>query len=83
MREIVHAAQVDPTYYSFEGQRHDALCLLAEGQTWHVFLSERGDRFDERTFASEDEACIYFYRKSSVPTLAASMTDEVDVQRFR
>lgn len=32
VREIVEAAQVDPTYYSFEGERHDALCLLAHGQ---------------------------------------------------
>ena len=63
VREIVEAARVDPTYYSFEGSHHDALCVLAEGQTWHVFLSERGDRFEERTFASEDEACVYFLKR--------------------
>lgn len=47
VREIVHAARVDPTYYSFEGDRHEALCLLVSGQEWSVFLSERGERFEE------------------------------------
>lgn len=63
IREIVESARVDPRYYSFEGERHEALCLLAEGQTWHVFLSERGQRHEERTFATEDEACTYFLKR--------------------
>jgi len=31
VRELVEAASVDPTYYSLERDRHEALCLLAEG----------------------------------------------------
>lgn len=54
VREIVEAARVDPTYYSFEGDRHEALCLLAEGQRWKVFLSERGPRHEEKSSDSED-----------------------------
>ena len=61
--EIVEAAQVDPTYYSLEGERHEALCLLAVGQEWRVFLSERGQRHEERVFAAEDEACTYFLKR--------------------
>jgi hypothetical protein len=63
VREIVEAARVDPMYYSFEGERHDALCLLAAGQTWHVFLSERGQRHEERSFVTEEEACTYFLKR--------------------
>ena len=59
-RAIVEAAQVDPTYYSFDGERHEALCIAWSDQTWNVSISERGSRHDERIFASEDEACVWF-----------------------
>jgi hypothetical protein len=61
--EIVRLARVDPTYYSLEAERHEALCLLAHGQEWQVFLSERGDRYEEVTFDTEDEACVYFLKR--------------------
>jgi hypothetical protein len=63
VREILQAARVDPTYYSLDGERHEALCLLAAGQTWRVFLSERGQRYEERFFDTEDEACTYFLKR--------------------
>ena len=63
VREIVEAARVDPTYFSLDGERHEALCLLALGQEWQVFLSERGERFEEHSFDSEDEACTYFLKR--------------------
>ena len=63
VQEIVEAARVDPTYYSFTGDTHEALCLVADGQTWKVFLSERGSRYEERSFANEDEACTYFLKR--------------------
>lgn len=61
--EIVRLVRVDPTYYSLDGERHEALCLLAHGQKWQVFLSERGDRYEEVTFDTEDEACVYFLKR--------------------
>ena len=64
VREILLAAQVPPTVYSLDGDRHEALCLLPIGQAWHVFLSERGGRHEERTFATEDDACVYFLRRA-------------------
>jgi hypothetical protein len=62
-REIVEAARVDLTYYSFDGARHEALCLLDAGGTWQVFLSERGVRYEEISFRTEDEACTYFLKR--------------------
>jgi hypothetical protein len=50
VKEIIGSAHVDPMYYSFDGERHEALCLLEEGQTWRVFLSERGQRYEEHSF---------------------------------
>ena len=47
-------------YYEIGSPRHEALCLLAEGQIWKVFISERGKRYEERRFSSEDRACVYF-----------------------
>ena len=63
VRDIVESARVDPTVYSFESESHEALCLLAFGQTWHVFVSERGVRHEEQTFSSEDEACVWFLKR--------------------
>jgi hypothetical protein len=63
VEEILRLAQVDPTYYSLVGDRHEALCLVPWGQVWLVFLSERGERCEEREFATEDEACIYFLKR--------------------
>ncbi len=61
--EICTTAQVDPTYFSIGSERHEALCIVPHGQRWHVFLSERGERFEEREFASEDEASVYFLKR--------------------
>jgi hypothetical protein len=63
VKEILGSAQVDPTYYSLDGDRHEALCIVAAGQTWQVFLSERGQRYEEQTFSSEDEACTWFLKR--------------------
>ena len=61
--EIVRAARVDPSYYSFDGERHEALCIVREGAAWKVFLSERGSRYEEATFADEDSACVWFIKR--------------------
>jgi hypothetical protein len=61
--EILAEAQVDPTYYSIGGEAHEALCLTNESDVWHVFLSERGTRHEERTFTIEDNACTYFLKR--------------------
>ncbi len=61
--EIAAAARVDPTYFSIGSERHEALCVVAHGQCWHVFLYERGERFEEQAFESEDAAAVYFLKR--------------------
>jgi hypothetical protein len=63
VRDIVTIAQVDPTRYSLEGERHEAISLVPWGQSWQVFSSERGVRYEERTFDTEDAACVEFLKR--------------------
>ena len=62
-REILEAAQVEPTSYFTDGDRHEALCIVSAGATRQVFLRECGSRHEERTFASEDDACVWFLKR--------------------
>jgi hypothetical protein len=61
--EILTRAKVDPTYYSLHGGSKEALTILQEGPIWKVFIQERGDRYEERTFELEDDACVYFLKR--------------------
>ena len=64
LAEILHLAEVEPTYYHLLGPTADeGLCLVHFGQEWRVFLSERGGRYEERDFATEDQACTYFLKR--------------------
>jgi len=63
LREIVQAARINPSLYSFDAETHESLCLLAFGQEWRVFISERGERMEEQTFSNEDDACVYFLKR--------------------
>lgn len=53
-------AGVPEAYYCLNGEQHESLCLLSEDGYWRVFLSERGSRYEEQRFSSEDKACEYF-----------------------
>jgi hypothetical protein len=61
--EVLRAAEVDPSAYHLYGSSDEGLCILPEGQAWKVFMSERGSRSDDRTFNTEDEACVYFLKR--------------------
>jgi hypothetical protein len=63
VKEIVALAQIDPGLYSFDGERHEALSLVPWGQSWQVFLSDRGARYEERSFDDEDAACVHFLKR--------------------
>lgn len=52
--------QVPAAYFCLNGEQHESLCILNEDARWKVFLSERGARYEERAFRSEEEACEFF-----------------------
>ena len=64
VEEILVAARVDPTYYSFDSDSREALCLTHyDGPGWRVYAAERGQRHEERHFDDEDAACVYFLKR--------------------
>lgn len=64
--ELARVLQEDgyrPTAYSLDGGlRDDTLCLDEVHGKWVVYYSERGQRWNEREFSSEDAACQYFLK---------------------
>ena len=57
LQQLLENERFDPKVYSLDdGLPNDRLCLSAEAGRWCVYYSERGSRFDEKCFASEDEA---------------------------
>lgn len=61
--EILTETQVDPKLFTVGGETHESLCLTFESGVWHVFLAERGNRYEEGLFETEAEACIYFMKR--------------------
>lgn len=51
-------------YYSLEGGLpNDKLCLDKTRTGWVVYYSEMGEKHQEVGFASEEDACEYFYKR--------------------
>lgn len=62
LRLRLEEEDVAPMCYDLDGSPKDmALVLVQLISGWCVYYSERGGRFDERTFESEDEACSYMF----------------------
>ena len=58
LKLVLDKERFDPRACSLDGGLHnDTLCLAAEGERWCVYYTERGIRFDEEWFNTEDEAC--------------------------
>lgn len=55
--------KISPQRYSLNGElKSDAIILFHNYTKWEVFyLDERGGRNEEKTFSSEEEACLYIY----------------------
>ena len=63
LEAVLIEAQVPPDVYCLMGTRHEALCVIAWGQQWQVFLQERDERYEFHEFDSEDAACVYFLKR--------------------
>lgn len=60
LKQILQSEGFAPRLYSLNGgMANDTLCLAQEDGRWCVYYTERGARFDEQWFDSEDEACEY------------------------
>jgi len=63
LAECLEGLKVPDGYYCLNCERHESLCIVVEDSQWKVFLSERGVRYEETTFATESEACNYFLKR--------------------
>ena len=62
LRRRLNQHRVRPDHYSLDGRlKNDAFILEETHGKWTVFYFERGDRYDERVFDSEERACGYIY----------------------
>lgn len=60
--EILKSAEVDLAYCNLE-QDVEGLCLLNDAGERRVFVEERRQRYEERTFDDEHQACVYFLER--------------------
>lgn len=54
---------VPSSYYSFQQQGSDTWVLEEANAEWRLYYSERGNRFDQRTYTSEQEACLAMFNE--------------------
>lgn len=60
LRETLDADGIRPDAYSLEGGLYeDRLCIDEDYGVWEVYYVERGKRWNQRRFDTEDEACRY------------------------
>jgi len=65
LKQELDANGVEPEAYYFGSGLPNEKYVLAQETTgkWSVYFSERGARAGNRTFDSENEACIYFLER--------------------
>jgi hypothetical protein len=65
LKNIFDKEKISPRVYSLYGPVGDDNRYVLEERfgTWFVYYSERGERFGEQIFISEDEACKYMLQK--------------------
>ena len=58
LQELLQQEGVKERAYSLSGGYHeDRYCLEESYGRWTVYYAERGNRREERSFSSEDDAC--------------------------
>ena len=74
LKEALISLGIKPNHYTIDGESYkdsswvldisfNRFSFIKKYRVWHVFHFERGQRYDEKTFSTEDEACVYIYEK--------------------
>ena len=65
LKKNLKKANIKNSAYTLHGGLpHDKHVLnLSANGLWEVYYSERGGKFEERVFESEDEACRFFLNR--------------------
>ena len=59
LQNLLREKKVPDYYYNLDnvGEIDQRVCLEFNGESWIVYYSERGKRFDLVKYSTEDEAC--------------------------
>jgi hypothetical protein len=65
LKHALHLKNVPEYYYNIDGigEVDQKVCIEYINSKWSVYYSERGKKFDEHTFDSEEEACKNLYER--------------------
>jgi hypothetical protein len=62
--KLLEKDNIPKNSYSLDGGLpNDRLCLDKAYSGWVVYYTEMGEKYEEIGFASEEDACEYFYRR--------------------
>lgn len=63
LKQALKLSNIPEYYYNIDGigEVDQKVCLEYINSKWHVYYSERGKKFDECIFQSEEEACQNLY----------------------
>ena len=54
---------VPKSWYSLQKMKEGAICIEETENGWTVYTAERGLKHFAKTFASEEEACLFFWNE--------------------
>ena len=64
LSELLISEEIPSNSYSLDGGlQNDTLCIDRTSCGWIVYYTERGVKFEEMGFPSEEDACSYFYER--------------------
>lgn len=64
LKELLIYENIPSNSYSLDGGLlNDTLCIDKTKRGWIVYYTERGVKYEEMGFPSEEDACFYFYER--------------------
>ena len=63
LKNLLDEKGISPNRYSLNGGlENDTLCIEKVFCKWVVYYTERGNKYNEKSFLNENDACEYFYK---------------------
>ena len=79
---ILEANDVPHAYYSLRGMAAgDCYVLEEKANVWNIYYSERGSRYDERSYPDENSACCAIFTLLAEMMLSSGH-QAIDIKRI-
>lgn len=66
MKRVLIMNNIPPAYYHIGGYAEECVCLERVGDTWEVYVGERGNRNDSQKYLRLKSACLKVFEKLAV-----------------